>query len=86
MTIEIHGPADLKFGTIVPPNGKLDAPIIILGEATGQKEEVAGIPFIGPSGNLLFDDILGRAKIKRDECLVMDVYWRKPPANKWDKI
>tara|TARA_R100000808_G_scaffold579_3_gene2961 strand:- start:752 stop:3097 length:2346 start_codon:yes stop_codon:yes gene_type:complete len=86
LTIEIHGPADLKFGTIVPPNGKLDAPIIILGEAPGQKEEIAGIPFIGPSGNLLFDDILGRAKIKRDECLVMDVYWRKPPANKWDKI
>ncbi len=36
--------------------------------------------FVGASGNLLFKTLLENG-IKRDECRVANVFWRKPPGN-----
>lgn len=43
---------------VVKPEGKEDAPIVVLGEAPGKVEMVEGQPFVGPAGRLLFDSFL----------------------------
>jgi DNA polymerase len=57
--------------------------IILVGEAPGAEEARQGRPFVGRSGKLL-DDILKRAGMARDECLVANVFRSRPPENKVD--
>ena len=72
---------------IVQPDGPIDAKIVVLGEAPGREEDSEGVPFVGPSGRLLFEQFLARAKIRRDQCLVLNVHWEKPPGlGKWENI
>lgn len=60
--------------------GPIPARVMIVGEAPGEKEEEAGVPFVGPSGNLL-DRLLGEAGISRAECYVTNVCKVRPPNN-----
>jgi uracil-DNA glycosylase family 4 len=71
---------------VVEPDGPEDAAIVILGEAPGEEEIREGRPFVGPSGQLLFDQILPRAGIRRDQCRTLNVHWEMPPGRKWETI
>ena len=71
---------------IVEPYGPEDAEIVVLGEAPGTHESSRGIPFVGPSGKLLFNDIMARANIPRHKCLTLNVYWEQPPYNDFDRL
>lgn len=53
---------------------------MIVGEAPGQEEERAGIPFIGQSGRFL-DENLHAVGLLRGSCFVTNVCRHKPPAN-----
>jgi uracil-DNA glycosylase family 4 len=57
---------------IVPPEGKLDSRIALIGEALGAQELIQGRAFIGPSGRLLWH-ILGRYNIYRPMCYITNV-------------
>ena len=50
-------------------DGPEDAPLRVLGEQPGDKEDLAGEPFVGPAGRLL-DRALEQAGIARDETYV----------------
>ena len=64
----------------VPPFGSKDAEIVIVGEAPGAQEELAGKPFVGASGQLL-TDLLMRAGIRREDCYITNVFKTRPPNN-----
>jgi len=49
--------------------GAVDARLVLIGEQPGDKEDLAGEPFVGPAGRVL-DDALGEAGIVRDEVYV----------------
>jgi uracil-DNA glycosylase family protein len=49
--------------------GPLRAALMVVGEQPGDKEDVAGQPFVGPAGKLL-DRCLEEAGIERDACYV----------------
>jgi DNA polymerase len=49
--------------------GPLDAPLMFVGEQPGDKEDVAGKPFVGPAGRIL-DRGLAEAGIARDKAYV----------------
>ncbi len=49
--------------------GAKAAGIMLVGEQPGDKEDIAGKPFVGPAGNL-FDRALKEASIARDETFV----------------
>jgi uracil-DNA glycosylase len=53
----------------VPGEGAKAAGIMLVGEQPGDKEDIAGKPFVGPAGNLL-DRALKDAGIARDETFV----------------
>lgn len=50
---------------LIPGHGPKDCNVCFIGEAGGEDESNAGIPFVGASGKLLFNDIFKRTSIKR---------------------
>jgi DNA polymerase len=62
-------------------DGNRQAKILLIGEAPGYQEDVQGIPFCGPSGQLL-DKMLASIGLDRTKVLISNtVYWR-PPGNR----
>src|SRR3954470_6390949 len=53
----------------VPGEGSRDAEVMLVGEQPGDKEDLAGKPFVGPAGRLL-DQALAEAGIDRDKAFV----------------
>src|SRR6516165_9704152 len=53
----------------VPGEGRRHAHIMLVGEQPGDKEDLAGKPFVGPAGRML-DQALAEAGIPRDEVFV----------------
>jgi uracil-DNA glycosylase len=49
--------------------GPSDAPVVFVGEQPGDQEDLAGLPFVGPAGQL-FDRALGEAGIDRGRVYV----------------
>ena len=64
----------------IKPVGPLDAKIFIIGEAPGEREEKAGIPFIGASGNEL-QTWLNTAGILKSDCYITNVFKIRPKNN-----
>lgn len=60
--------------------GPLGARVLLVGEAPGFDEEIAGKPFVGASGKEL-DKQLDEVGIKRSECYVTNVCQYRPPDN-----
>jgi DNA polymerase len=54
---------------VVPGEGPSHARFMLVGEQPGDKEDIAGKPFVGPAGRLL-DDALADAGIPRKETFV----------------
>jgi uracil-DNA glycosylase family protein len=53
-------------------DGPDDADLVLVGEQPGDKEDLAGEPFVGPAGRLL-DDALAQAGIDRSRAYVTNV-------------
>jgi uracil-DNA glycosylase family 4 len=61
--------------------GPADADLMIIGEAPGEEEDRRGMPFVGPSGQLL-NKMLAAIGVERDQVYVTNtLYWR-PPGNR----
>lgn len=59
-----------QFAThVVPGDGRAHAELMLVGEQPGDKEDMAGKPFVGPAGRLL-DQALEEAEIPRDDVFV----------------
>ncbi len=54
---------------VVPGEGPADANLMLVGEQPGDKEDLAGKPFVGPTGQLL-DRALAEAGIDRDKTYI----------------
>lgn len=60
--------------------GPSPAEVMIVGEAPGREEEVAGRPFVGASGHEL-TLMLREAGIAREACFITNVVRQRPPDN-----
>jgi uracil-DNA glycosylase len=59
-----------KYATqVVPGEGRAGARLMLVGEQPGDKEDLAGKPFVGPAGRLL-DQALEQAGIPRGDAFV----------------
>ena len=52
--------------------GNRTADVLFVGEGPGQQEDLQGIPFVGPAGQLL-DDMLSIIDLNRDNCYIANV-------------
>lgn len=69
------------FKPCITACGPKDAKLVLLGEAPGEQEEIAGIPFVGSSGQLLHD-LCKIADIDKSQCYQTNVLWTRPPSNR----
>jgi DNA polymerase len=61
--------------------GSLDAQIMLIGEAPGEREAKSGRPFVGASGRLL-DELLASIGLKREDIFITNVVKDRPPENR----
>jgi uracil-DNA glycosylase family 4 len=75
--------AELVAGrtTVVPGDFPVAARLLLVGEAPGAQEDVAGRPFVGKAGQLL-DGLLAEAGLDRSTVAVANVLKCRPPGNR----
>ncbi|MCF6198911.1 MAG: uracil-DNA glycosylase [Hyphomicrobiaceae bacterium] len=63
-------------------DGNPQSPLMLVGEAPGRDEDLAGVPFVGRAGQLL-NKMLAAVELSRQEdvWITNTVYWR-PPGNR----
>lgn len=61
--------------------GNRQAELMFVGEAPGEQEDAAGIPFVGKAGQL-FDRYLTAVDIDRDEVYIANILKCRPPNNR----
>jgi uracil-DNA glycosylase family 4 len=66
---------------VVPGNGPFPCPIMMVGESPGSEEDDQGLPFVGPSGQLL-DKMLRSSGMPRETVYVSNVCRCRPPGNR----
>lgn len=57
------------------------ARVMVIGEAPGRNEDLAGEPFVGAAGKLL-DELLAEANLKREDIYIANVLKCRPPSNR----
>lgn len=63
-------------------DGSPTARLMFIGEAPGAEEDRAGIPFVGPAGQLLTDMITKGMGLTREEVYIANVVKCRPPNNR----
>ena len=66
---------------MVPGEGPASAPVMIVGEAPGAREDAQGRPFVGSAGKLL-DSLLAEAGLAREDVYITNVLKARPPGNR----
>jgi uracil-DNA glycosylase len=61
--------------------GNRKARLMLIGEAPGEKEDLAGVPFVGRAGQLL-DRVLEAGGIARDDVFITNIVACRPPKNR----
>lgn len=67
--------------TVVVGDTSQRARLLVVGEAPGANEDVAGRPFIGKGGQLL-DGLMAQAGLARADAAVLNVLKCRPPSNR----
>jgi len=65
--------------------GNPKARLVLIGEAPGEKEDLAGTPFVGRAGQLL-DSVLEKSGIGRDDVFITNIVACRPPANRTPRV
>ncbi|KAA0971046.1 uracil-DNA glycosylase [Aureimonas fodinaquatilis] len=71
----------LTAKTLVFGNGATNADLMLIGEAPGREEDIAGEPFVGRSGQLL-NRMLHAIGLERNDVRVTNVIAWRPPGNR----
>ena len=66
---------------IVMPSGDMLSPVVFVGEAPGEKEDLSGRPFVGRSGKLL-DAIMEEEGVDRSTVMITNTVKCRPPENR----
>lgn len=67
--------------TVVFSSGTPTADLMLVGEGPGAEEDRAGLPFVGPAGELL-TKILQAIDLKREDVYIANVVKCRPPGNR----
>jgi DNA polymerase len=66
---------------MVMPSGDMGSPVVFVGEAPGEKEDLSGKPFVGRSGKLL-DSIMEEEGVDRSKVMITNTVKCRPPGNR----
>ncbi|MCK4306547.1 MAG: uracil-DNA glycosylase [Candidatus Eisenbacteria sp.] len=74
-----------RAGKIVFPDGNPQADLVIIGIGPGEEEDAQGIPWIGPSGEIL-NDYLAKVGIDRRTIFTMNIVACRPYSRIYDEV
>lgn len=66
---------------VVVGTGNLNGAILFIGEGPGAQEDLQGIPFVGPAGQLL-DKMLAAIALNREQVYIANIVKCRPPGNR----
>lgn len=66
----------------VPGDGSPSARVVFVGEAPGAEEDLQGLPFVGPAGQLLTKIIEAGMGLRRSEVYIANILKCRPPGNR----
>ncbi|AGI47241.1 uracil-DNA glycosylase, family 4 [Thermoplasmatales archaeon BRNA1] len=66
---------------LVLPSGDLDSPVVLVGEAPGENEDLQGKPFVGRAGEIL-NKILEDVGLDRGRLMITNTVKCRPPQNR----
>jgi DNA polymerase len=66
---------------VVPPDGNLESIVCFIGEAPGEKEDLAGRPFVGRAGKML-DRLTQAEGLDRSTIMITNTVKCRPPRNR----
>ncbi|MDD3580316.1 MAG: uracil-DNA glycosylase [Desulfobacca sp.] len=61
--------------------GDSQARLVFIGEGPGEEEDLQGVPFVGPAGQLL-DRLFDRLELERQEVYITNIVKCRPPGNR----
>jgi len=65
----------------VPGEGNSESPVIFIGEAPGQSEDIKGKPFVGAAGKFL-ETLLSEIGLSRNDVFICNIVKCRPPRNR----
>ncbi len=65
----------------MPGEGRIDADVMLIGEAPGYYEDQQGRPFVGAAGQFL-EQLLASIGLKRSDVFIANVIKSRPPGNR----
>lgn len=74
-------PLCLKRKNVVIGDGSINSKILFIGEGPGEIEDIEGIPFVGPAGQLL-TKMLYAIRLTREEVYIANIIKCRPPGNR----
>ena len=74
---ERHSKTQGRYRNMVMGDGNVDADIVVIGIGPGEEEDETGMPYIGPSGEIL-NEHLSKVGILRTDLFLMNVVASRP--------
>jgi uracil-DNA glycosylase family 4 len=65
----------------VPGEGNPESPVMFIGEAPGQSEDIEGRPFVGAAGKFL-ETLLSEMGLSRNDVFICNIVKCRPPRNR----
>lgn len=70
-----------KRTNLVLPTGDLGSPVVLVGEAPGENEDLQGKPFVGRAGDIL-NKIMEEVGLERGRVMITNTVKCRPPMNR----
>jgi len=70
-----------KRHNIVLPEGDPESPVVFVGEAPGENEDIQGHPFVGRAGKIL-DALMEEVGMDRSKVIITNTVKCRPPVNR----
>ncbi len=70
-----------KRTNLVLPTGDPHSPVVLVGEAPGENEDLQGTPFVGRAGQIL-NSIMAEIGLERSRVLITNTVKCRPPVNR----
>lgn len=66
---------------LVLPSGNLGSPVVLVGEAPGENEDLSGLPFVGRAGKIL-DGAMADVGLDRSKVMITNTVKCRPAGNR----
>ncbi len=79
---DVETPLKYNAKNFVFSDGNIDARLMLVGEAPGEQEDIMGLPFVGPAGQLLNKMLVAINMDRKSDCYIANILPWRPENNR----